>query len=177
MPSKHAIFEVLQTIVIALAFYTVIHLFIAQPNKVEGSSMVPTFQTGDRIMTSKLTYRFGEPQRDDIVVFTPPNPHSGDYIKRIIGVPGDIVMLQNGQVFLNGKQLDEKYLPTGTKTVERQFLRDSSPYTVSKEEYIVFGDNRNFSSDSREWGPITKREIIGKAWVQYWPFNHLRVIK
>ena len=177
MPSKSAIFEVLQTVVIALAFYTVLHLFIAQPNKVDGSSMVPTFHTGDRILTSKLSYRFGEPQKGDIIVFTPPNAESGDYIKRIIGGPGDTITLRQGQVYVNNNLLAEPYLPTDTKTVERKFLRDEVPFTIPAGEYMVFGDNRNFSSDSREWGPITRKEIIGKATIQYWPLNDIRLIK
>jgi len=177
MLSRTAIFDVLQTIVVALAFYTIVHLFIAQPNKVDGSSMVPTFHTSDRIMTSKLAYRFGDPKRFDVIVFTPPDPKSGDYIKRIIGLPGDQVTIQNGQVSVNGQILSEPYLPENTKTVERQFLRNGVTYTVPANDYLVLGDNRNFSSDSREWGPITKQEIIGKAWFQYWPFTSIRMVK
>ncbi len=177
MPSKGTIFEILQTVVIALAFYTVIHLFIAQPNKVDGSSMVPTFHTGDRILTSKLSYRLGTPQHGDVVVFTPPSAQNGDYIKRIIGLPGDTIKLHDGQVYLNNQLLMEPYLAPNTKTIERPFLRNDVPFTVPAGEYMVFGDNRNFSSDSREWGPITRKEIIGKAKFQYWPISDVHIIK
>lgn len=177
MPSKHTVIDIIQTIVIALAFYTVVHLFIAQPNKVDGSSMVPTFHTSDRILTSKLSYRFGTPHRGDIIVFTPPNPQNGDYIKRIIGLPGETIELKNGQVYINDQLLSEKYLPADTKTVERAFLRDNVPYKIPDGDYMVFGDNRNFSSDSREWGPIAYKEIIGKAKIQYWPLSEVRVIE
>lgn len=162
--------DIVQTVVISVSLYMVIHLFLVQPNKVDGSSMFPTLHTEERILTNKLVYRFEEPKRGDIIVFTPPPQLNGDFVKRIIAIPGDTITLSKGQVYLNGELLNEPYLPPETKTVERAFLRDNKPFTVPAGNYMVFGDNRNFSSDSREWGPITKSEIIGKAWVRYWPF-------
>jgi signal peptidase I len=166
-----AIVEIIQTIVISLSLYLIIHLFVVQPNKVEGNSMFPTLHNSERILTSKLTYRLRAPQRGDIVVFAPPTSQKGDYIKRIIALPGDTISLINGQVRVNGTILSENYLPVGQKTSEKQFLRDGQSFIVPTDNYIVLGDNRPFSSDSREWGPISKDSIVGVASWRYWPFS------
>ncbi len=174
--TKGTIFEFFQTVAIALAFYTILHLFVVQPNKVEGGSMVPTFHTGDRIMTSKLTYRFGVPERQDVIVFAPPDSRKGDFIKRIVGMPGETIKIDQGQVSINGQLLPEPYLSANANTIERRFLRNGVPFLIPGGQYMVFGDNREFSSDSRELGPITRAEIIGKVWVQYWPVSNIHTI-
>ncbi len=166
-----AIGEIIQTVVISLSLYLIIHLFIVQPNKVEGNSMYPTLHNSERILTSKITYRLRTPERGDIVVFAPPNAQKGDYIKRIVALPGETISLSNGQVKVNGTLLPESYLPVGLKTSEKQFLRDGQSFIVPTDKYIVMGDNRPFSSDSREWGPITKESIVGVASWRYWPFS------
>lgn len=177
MSVKSTVIDVVQTVVVSFAMYMVIHLFLVQPNKVDGSSMFPTLHDKERILTSKITYRFEEPARRDMIVFTPPAEQNGDYVKRIIAIPGDVILLQAGDVYLNGKKLVEDYLPEGTRTAEKAFLREGKPYTVLQGEYMVFGDNRSFSSDSREWGPITRKSIIGKAWFEYWPLDEIGIIK
>jgi signal peptidase I len=177
MSARSTFIETFQTVVISFVVYILIHLFIAQPNKVDGNSMFPTMHTGERILTSKVTYRLNMPHRGEIIIFTPPDEKKGDYVKRIIGMPGETIMLSKGDVYINGQRLNESYLPEGTRTAEKKFLREGIPFQIPADNFIVLGDNRNFSSDSREWGPVVKSEIIGKAWLQYWPLNEISLVK
>jgi signal peptidase I len=169
--------DFIQTLVVFAAIGTAIYFFIAQPHKVSGSSMVPNFHNGDYIITDKVSYKVGEPKRGDIIVFKNPRDESQDFIKRIIGVPGDKVKVQNGKVFVNGDQIPEPYLPNGLFTENRQYFTEGKEVTVEPGKFVVFGDNRPHSSDSREWGFITKEEIIGKVFLRYWPANQVGLIK
>lgn len=139
--------------------------------------MYPTFFNKEFILTDKISYKTRAPARGDVVVFHAPEPFSSDFIKRIIGLPGETIMVSGGRVFVDGKVLAEPYLGEGVKTVEKSMLRDGVPYKIPEGRYMVFGDNRDFSSDSREWGSITKNSIVGKALITYWPVNRVRLIK
>lgn len=166
---KDHIIDFFQTLVVFAAIGTAIYWLIAQPHKVSGSSMSPNFKDGDYIITDKLTYKFNEPRRGDIVVFKNPKDETVDFIKRIIGVPGDHVKVQNGKIYLNGDELNEPYLTNNITTSPGSFLREGAEITVESGHYITIGDNRLASSDSREWGFITRGEIIGKVFFRYWP--------
>lgn len=163
------IVDFIQTLVVFGAIFILIYLFIAQPHKVSGSSMAATFHDGDYIITQKVSYRLGDPQRGDIVVFKNPRDESQDFIKRVIALPGDIIMVDGTQVYLNNQLLNEPYLSPGTPTFGRNFLNDGIEVKAGDNQYFVFGDNREHSSDSREWGPIPKEKIIGKAFFRYFP--------
>lgn len=169
---KEHVIDFFQTLVVFAAIGTAIYWLIAQPHKVSGSSMHPNFKDGDYIITDKLTYKFDEPKRGDIVVFKNPKDESVDFIKRIIGVPGDHVKVQDGKIYLNGEILEEPYLP-GTITNPGSFLSEGSEVVVEDGRYITIGDNRSASSDSREWGFITRQEIIGKVFFRYWPASEI----
>ncbi len=171
------IIEFIQTLVIFAAVGTAIYLFIAQPHKVSGSSMFPTLHTGDYIITNKIDYRFNEPEKGQIIVFKNPREESQDFIKRIMAVPGDTIKVQDGHIYLNGKVLDEPYLDPSVVTLPGSFLREGEEILVPVGRYIVIGDNRMASSDSREWGFITKEEIIGKAFLRYWPIKSFGIIQ
>ncbi len=161
--------EFFETVVVFGAIFACIYLFVAQFHKVQGSSMVPTFHTGDFLITEKLSYRFRNPKAGEIIVLKNPRDESQDFIKRIIAVPGDTIQVSNRTVFVNGKALKEDYLPPETPTPAGAFLTEGSTVKAGSDQYFVFGDNREHSSDSREWGPITKEEIIGRAFFRYWP--------
>jgi signal peptidase I len=163
------IVEFIQTLVIFAAIASAIYLFIAQPHKVSGSSMYPNFKDGDYIITDKVTYRVSHPKRGDVVVFKNPKDESQDFIKRIMGVPGDTVSVKNGHVYLNGTLLSEPFLKPEVITNPGFFLQEGESVTVPEGRLLVMGDNRSNSSDSREWGYITKQEIIGRVIVRYWP--------
>lgn len=170
------LFDALQPVVMAFAVFMMIYLFLFQPHKVDGDSMYPNFHDREYILTDKVSYRKGDPQRGDVVVFHAPPPANSDYIKRVIGLPGETIMVKGGRVFINGQQLKEPYLPITFQTLEMSFLREGVPYPIPAGYYMMFGDNRNNSSDSRAIGPILKAAIVGKAWVRYWPAGRAGLI-
>lgn len=163
------IIDFIQTLVVFGAIFALLYLFVAQPHKVSGSSMFPYLHDGDYILTDKITYRLRTPQKGDIIVFKNPRDESQDFVKRIIGIPGDVVEINNGQVLVNNQKINEPYLPPDLATLGGNFLPEGQDYLVENNHYFVLGDNRNHSSDSREWGTITKEEIIGKAFFRYFP--------
>lgn len=175
------ILDFIQSIVLALAVFVLLYLFVAQPNEVKGTSMLPNFLDKEFLLTEKLSYQFGKPQRGDVVIFKAPpsEPCAADeceYIKRIIGLPGDKVMVKDGQVYLNGKLLDQTFLPAGVITAEGQFSQEGVEETVPNDEYLCFGDNREHSRDGREFGPIKKDSIVGKAFFKYWPISSVGLV-
>lgn len=168
------ILEFVQSIVLALSVFVLLYLFVAQPNEVKGSSMLPNFTDGEYLLTDKLSYQLGDPKRGDVVVFKAPpsEPCAEDqceYIKRIIGLPGDRVMVKDGQVYLNGALLDQFFLPSDLVSDPGTFCKEGEEETVPQGYYLVFGDNRSHSRDGREFGPIKKDLIVGKAFFKYWP--------
>lgn len=163
--------EFIETLVVFGAIFASIYLFVAQFHKVSGSSMVPTMRNGDYLITEKVTYKIRDPKDGEIIVLKNPRNESQDFIKRIIAVPGEIVEISNNTVYINGKAIEEKYLPSGVLTRPGSFLTEGNPVKVSSNQYFVFGDNRDNSSDSREWGPVTKEEIVGRALFRYYPFS------
>lgn len=170
---KDHFIDFFQTLVVFAAIGTAIYWLVAQPHKVSGSSMFPNFKNGDYIITDKITYRLDDPKRGDIVVFKNPKDETQDFIKRIIGLPGDKVKVQDGKIYLNGKQLNEPYLANTITTNPGSFLQEGMEITVEPDRYITIGDNRPASSDSREWGFITRGEIIGKVFFRYWPADEI----
>jgi signal peptidase I len=166
--------DILQTVVVALAIFVVVYIFIASPNIIVGSSMYKSFHDGEFLLTNKLQYHFQTPQRGDVIIFKFDPTH--DYIKRVIGLPGDTIMLNEGSVYLNGKKLDESaYITPGNLTYGLDFLQNNKTIQVPAHQYFVLGDNREESSDSRQWGFVDQSAIEGKAWLVYWPLNSVEV--
>ncbi len=146
-------------------------MFLFQPFKVEGASMQPALVHHERILVNKLIYRLRAVERGDVVVFWFPGDPHRSFVKRIIGVPGDRVTIRNGQVFVNGELLDEPYLVSAPR--QGDHLR---PVTVQEGHYFVLGDHRNVSNDSRAWGQVPERLILGKAVLSYWPPQRMGTI-
>lgn len=169
--------DFIQTLVVIGAVFVLIYLFVAQPHKVSGRSMDPTFHDGDYILTDKITYRVSEPQYGDIVVFKNPRNEKQDFIKRVIATPGDTIRLDNNVFYLNSKPLSEDYLSDKINTRGNNFLQEGSTVEIGEGQYFVVGDNREHSSDSREWGTVTKKEIIGKVFFRYWPLESFGLVK
>ena len=166
------VMEILETIVFIGSLFIVVYLYIVQPNQVKGVSMDPTFQNGDYIFTSKMTYKFRKPERGDVVVFKSPRNPDIEYIKRVIGVPGDTVVVTNNQVSVNGRILEEQtYINQPTELVDFGAMKEGVPITVPDGQVVVFGDNRPRSSDSREFGPIPFETIVGQVFYRYYPSN------
>lgn len=172
------ILDSVQTLLIAGTVFLLIYIFIARPFQVSGLSMFPNFHDKEYVLTNIIGLQFSEPKLGDVVVIDAPNDAEKHYIKRVIGTPGDTIMISNGHIILNGKQLDEsKYIKSDIYTTGGAFLQENQPYTVQEQEYFVIGDNRPYSSDSREFGPVIKNKIIGKSFFVYWPVNQMRFVE
>jgi signal peptidase I len=172
-----AIFDFLQGIVVILAIMVMIYLFIMSPQEINGQSMDPTFHNGEYILTNKVEYKITDPKRGDVVIFKSPRNKEIDYIKRIIGLPGDRVRLTNNKYYINDVMLDESaYLASDIVVFGGTYLPEGQEITVPEGTYFVSGDNRPHSSDSREFGPIAKEDFIGKALFRYYPFDRVGAI-
>ncbi len=184
-------FEVVETLVLTLLIYFVIHNVVAQPFEVQQSSMFPTIVPGEYILIDKLTPRFGGYEYGDVVVFNPPSGSGLDeqgipFIKRIIAMPGDTVSLENGRVFVtrgtgNPVRIEEPYVVTEAdgSTAPTICPRDDCPRTwiIGDEEYFVMGDNRPSSQDSRVFGLVDQDTILGRAWLRYFPLERIGLIE
>jgi len=164
----------LRDLAISILFAVILIVFIYQPVKVEGTSMMPSLTDQERIFINKFTYRFGigNIERGDMVVFWFPLDKTKSYIKRVIGLPGDKVEIDNGVVIVNGKRLDETYVPDE--------YRDHNSYPevqVKPNNYYVLGDHRSSSNDSRAWGMVERNYIYGKAVFVYWPLDKMGRVK
>lgn len=160
--------DILEVVVLAVGIFLIVYLLILRPHKIKGASMSPNFPDGEYLLTEKVSYYLNDPKRGDVVVFKPP-VSDDEYIKRVIGMPGDTISIQNGYVHINGERLQEEYLDETVVTSGGSFLTDGQEYQVPDNMYFVIGDNRPHSSDSRAWGPVTKSAMTGRAWVVYWP--------
>lgn len=170
--------DTMQTILLAASIFLVVYIFLFRPFQVSGESMYPTFKNQEYILTNLIVLKFADPKKGDVIVFhAPPDPEK-DFIKRIVGLPGDTVSLKEGLVYVNNTKVNESpYLKSDVKTYGGSFLKENIPVTVPDKNYFVMGDNRPFSSDSREWGLLPKDKIIGQSLFVYWPVNHMRLIK
>lgn len=168
--------DLIETMAISFSIFLVIYLFFLQPHQVNGQSMVPNFQSGEHVLTDKVTYKVREPMRGEIIVFhAPPDANCPegtgcDFIKRILAVPGDTVEVKDNAIWVNGDKLPEPYIPADFQTMPGNATKGKSVY-LGPDEYFAVGDNRPYSSDSRAWGAITKADIIGRVFFRYWPVS------
>lgn len=168
--------DLLESFVIALGIFLIIYNFVAQPHRVRGDSMLPNYYNDEYILTEKLSYRFGEPQRGDVVVLKYPVNPTVDFIKRIIGLPNETLLIENGNVYINGTLLDEPYLPNSAITSGNTEIKEGVSFQIPENEYVVMGDNRGRSSDSRAWGTVPFENIRGKGFFIYWPPSQIGLI-
>jgi len=152
--------DILETVVLSVVLFAGINAISARI-RVDGFSMQPTLQNGEFVIVNKLAYKLGSPQRGDVIVFLYPRDPKQEYIKRIIGLPGDNVKVSNGKVIVNGQTLNEPYIASPP--------RYQTDWNVPQGKLFVLGDNRNNSSDSHDWGPVPLDYVIGKALFVYWP--------
>ena len=159
--------ELLETILPALLIALLINVFVGQATRVEGQSMEPNLHSEQRLVVEKLSYRFHGPQRFDIVVLKMPSQGEELLIKRVIGLPGETVEIQDGQVYVNGDLLEEPFTDQSTHPGR------NSTVTVPPLHIYVMGDNRDRSNDSRSFGPVPIENVIGRAWLSYWPIEQI----
>lgn len=162
----------LRDLIISVVVSFLIITFLYQPVKVEGTSMAPQLHDQDRLFINKFAYQFEKIDRDDVVVFYYPRDMQKSYIKRVIGLPGDTIRIVDGDVFVNGKVIAEPYVPERYRDV-----RSMDQFRVPDGEYFVMGDHRSISSDSRDFGPVERNLIYGKAAFVYWPREEMGVVR
>jgi signal peptidase I len=173
-------------LVVALAVAFLLQAFVVKPYRIPSPSMVPTLDPGDRVLVARFLYHFTSPARGDIVVFKYPLDTRTVFIKRVIGLPGDTISLHDGSVYVDGVRQNEPYLPkldgrpvptepalpvSGSTMTEPWSL--NRPYTVPAKHYFMMGDNRTDSDDSRVWGPVPASDLIGRAFLIYWPVTRI----
>ena len=177
-------FEIAETAILAVLIFLALYLFLVRPHQIRGDSMLPNFHNGEYLLTEMVSYNLLRkgPQRGEVIVFRSPEQPNLDFIKRVIALPEEKVKLENGKVFVISKEhpegflLEEDYLEEGTVTEGRRTIKDGKVFSTGGG-YVVMGDNRERSSDSREWGVIKKENIIGKDWLRYWPPEAVALIK
>jgi signal peptidase I len=167
-------FSLAKSFDIVLVIGLLFRALIIQPFIVDGVSMENSFHDKEALLVDKISYRFNEPNRGDVVVFQAPKSPQYDYIKRVIGLPGETVTITSGKVYINDKLLNETYLKPGTKT----YIGSGTTLhvTLGTNDYFVMGDNRENSSDSREWGPVALKKIIGRAWIIVYPLSDKGIV-
>ncbi|MBN1935749.1 MAG: signal peptidase I [Anaerolineae bacterium] len=162
--------EISETVLPAIVIAVLINLFLAQATRVYGHSMEPTLHTDQRLVVEKVSYKLHIPQRSDVVVLHLPNQSRELLIKRVIALPGETIEVKEGGVYINGERLAEPYLDIET-------YGNYGPLTVPVDSVFVMGDNRGASNDSRSFGPVRIDQIVGRAWVSYWPFDVLGLVE
>ncbi|PKM82629.1 MAG: signal peptidase I [Firmicutes bacterium HGW-Firmicutes-14] len=163
--------DIIESVAIAVVLAVIIRVFLFQPFYIPSASMEPTLVAGDRIIVSKINFRFTDPARWDIVVFKYPVDPSKDFIKRIVGMPGETLQIRDSRLYINGEVVEQPFLPPDLR------YGDFGPVKITESQYFVMGDNRNNSDDSRVWGTLPKDNIIGKALIKYWPFERMGLLR
>ena len=164
---SHLLREIVETVLLTLVIFVLVNAATGR-FRIEGASMEPNLHDSEYVLIDKISYRLHAPERGDVIVFERQGVER-DYIKRVIGLPGDSVQIAGGKVLVNGRALDEPYLNT-------TMLNDMPARQIEADRYFVMGDNRNNSSDSRSFGSIAAKDIIGRAWLVYWPPSEWTVV-
>ena len=169
------VWEILKIVIISLAIIIPIRYFLIQPFFVNGASMEPNFLDGDYLIIDEISYRFDKPERGDVIIFRYPLDPSQFFIKRIIGLPSETVKIEEGKIII--KDISEKtFVLDESKYLSDAYTAGNIELELEDNEYFVLGDNRQSSSDSRKWGELNRKNIIGQAWIRAWPFNRLGVV-
>ncbi len=165
---------------VAIILAVIIRTFLVGPYKIPTGSMEPTLMIGDRIFVDKLSYRFREPKRGEVIVFKYPLDLKKDFVKRLIGMGDEVIEIKDGSVLINGKKIEGADLTAGRYYYNRNdwdYGKESVPITVPKDAYFVLGDNSGHSSDSRNWGFVPKKDLVGRAIVIWWPLKRIGYVK
>ena len=165
-----------ETVFICVGIYLGVNVFLGQLVDISGSSMYPSLKDGEHVVTEKISLKFSPVDRGNIVVFSSPAEPGKLLIKRVVGLPGESVTVRGGNVYVNNVKLAETYLPTQTPTKAGSFLKEGIAYKLGATEYFMMGDNRSESFDSREFGPVNKDNIVGKAMLVYYPFSDFKLV-
>jgi len=171
-----ALLDFFEIVFIASAVFAVVYVFLGQVLDVSGNSMNPTFTNGEKIVAEKISIKFEPPTRGEVVILRYPANPTDLLIKRIVGLPGETLKIQNGLVYVNGSILNESYLISKVVTVGQQTISEGLSYQIPENSYVVMGDNRGESSDSRSFGAISKNLIVGREFLVIYPINKIRFL-
>lgn len=174
---RNAIVDVIELALIGTTVFLLVYILVGQFLEVTGNSMYPYLHDKEQIIAEKLSIKFDPIKRGEVVIFWHPEARQDLLVKRIVGLPGETIKIQNGFVYINGQKLAEPYLSSTVVTEEGTFLLEGQDYKVSQDYYIVIGDNRSESTDSRYWGPVAKDTIIGRALAVFYPFENIKLLK
>lgn len=175
MQTINSLLEFLKTVAIIVIIAFFVRFYLIQPFVVEGSSMEPNFHSGEYLLVDKVSYRFRDIKRGEVIVFHPPSRPNLNYIKRIIALPGDNVQIKDGEISVNGARLDEPYISGGETLIRNSFAANLTQ-KLGRDEYFVLGDNRDHSSDSREIGAVPRHNIVGRAWLVVFPIRYFGLV-
>lgn len=169
-----SVLEVFEIALVAIGAVFLIRSFLIQPFLVSGSSMVPNFSDGDYLLIDELTYRFRAPERGEVIVFRSPGNRSTYFIKRIIGLPGELVKIGDNRLTIFNDNYPQGFALEETYLLPAVFTKGSDEFQLKLDEYLLLGDNRSYSFDSRSWGPLKAKDIVGLARLRLWPLDELR---
>lgn len=171
------VWEIFKIVIVSLAIIVPIRYFLIQPFFVKGASMEPNFEDGEYLVIDEISYRFGEPQRGEVVVFRFPGNRSQFYIKRIIGLPGETIEIKNQQIIIENQSSPSGFILDESSYLQSIPAMGDYQITLKDDEFFVMGDNRTASYDSRRWGPLPKKDLIGRAWLRAWPASRAQVVE
>jgi signal peptidase I len=177
---KNSIFDLVEMLIMCSLIISLVYIFVGQLLEVDGNSMYPTYLNGERLVAEKISLRYKEISRGEVVVFQHPDiPEKHLLIKRVIALPGETFEMKNGLVYINGQKLEEPYLQSSTVTQEISggIYKEGVKYTLDNNSYVLLGDNRGQSTDSRYFGPVNKDKIIGRVVLVYHPLNRFRLLE
>ena len=173
---KSAAVDLIELFLIGTTVFLLVYILVGQFLEVSGNSMHPYLLDREQIIAEKLSIKFDPIKRGEVIIFWHPKTKSDLLIKRVIGLPGEIIKIQNGFVFIDGSKLEEPYLTGTVVTREGDFLAEGQEHKIAEDYYIVMGDNRSESTDSRYWGPVQKETIIGRALAVFYPLDNIRLL-
>ncbi len=174
---KQILLDFIEITVIGSGVVLFIYIFVCQLLIVTGESMLPTFKDKEQIVAEKVSIKLNPIVRGEIIIFKHPQIPSRLLIKRVVGLPSELLTIKDGYIYINGKKMDEMYLKQGVVTHGERTIQESQEYRIPKNSYVLLGDNRENSTDSREWGAISKDGIVGRAFLVYYPFKNFRFIR
>lgn len=175
-----ALLDFTEILILATTVFAVVYVFIGQLLEVYGGSMIPNFIDGERLIAEKVSIKYKPLTRGEVVVFQDPNSTIRRLlIKRVVGLPGEAIKLSNGLVYINGEKLDEPYLDSNvpTNVLKNGLIKENEEYPIAQNTYILLGDNREQSTDSRYFGSVKKDSIIGRVFLIYYPINKIRLVE
>ncbi len=174
-PALKIILDIFEITLICTSVFIIMYFFVGQLLEVTGDSMYPTLHDKEQIVAEKISIKVKDLKRGEIIIFEHPNEKGKLLIKRLIGLPGETIRIEDEKVYINGSELIEPYL-TNTKTEGQSYIKEGIDYKIPDDSYILMGDNRSKSTDSREWGYVSKELIVGRGVFVYYPINRIRLV-